>query len=455
MKIIIFGTGSAADKALGQINDSIEILAVTDNDVNKWGKIWNCYNILNPSEIYQYKYDYILICSMYTNEIIESLIQKGVKRDKIIPYFNNINWEEQAKKEKGIRKLVLRQNNSKKIALLTRRNSGCNSRALYNNIPKNIKENFDVSLIDYDDYKKNWDDFEILFTTNMEGRIYKNRINIESWHGFPIKSLGVFEKNCTDNLVNANNGIDYIISYSNFYSFIMSSVFRIDIDKFTSTGMPRNDFLVNREAKKLISQIIKRETKNKRIVYYVPTFRRRIDKQLREGIEVISQTLDLEMIDKYMEDSNSYFIVKKHPVEGDSFIENRFRNVFFLTDDVLRKMDIDFYEILGESDLLITDYSSIYFDYLLLNKPIIFWTKDQEMYEEKRGFLFEHTDSMMPGPNVKTIDELIDALKKFTHDSNWYSTERINLKKLVHAYDDFNSSERVWNTLLSIYDKKR
>lgn len=453
MKIIIFGTGSVAEKALRQINDTIKILAVSDNNMNKWGERWNGHKVINPSEISKYEYDYIIICSMYSSEIVESLIQKGIERAKIILYINNLDWQNQIKKEVEIKKIIFKQHKNKKIALLTGRNSGCNCRALYKNMPEHIKNDFEVFLLDYEEYESRWEDFEVLFTTNLEGRFYKNRINFETWHGFPIKSLGAFEKDCTDNLDNVNDGIDYIISYSNLYTYIMSSVFKIDINKFISTGMPRNDFLINIEARNLLSQMIKRDLINKQVIMYVPTFRKRMDKNVREGSNVVSDIQDLEVIDKYMGDHNSYFLVKKHPVEGDLATETNFENIFFLSDEDFQQMDIDFYEVLGGSDLLITDYSSVYFDYLLLDKPLIFWTKDQEMYEEKRGFLFEHVDKMMPGPNVKTVEELINVLDKFMKDTTWYSIERKNIKELVHTYVDFNSSERAWNALKSIYNK--
>ena len=101
---------------------------------------------------------------------------------------------------------------------------------------------------------------------------------------------------------------------------------------------------------------------------------------------------------------------------------------------------------------MITDYSSVYFDYLLLDKPIIFWTKDLEIYEERRGFLFDNVDKWMPGPKVKTVFELIDAIDKFINNYNWYSSERNNIKNLAHTYQDFNSTNRVWDLLLNIYN---
>ncbi|WP_374717692.1 CDP-glycerol glycerophosphotransferase family protein [Neobacillus sp.] len=451
MDIIIYGTGSTAEKVLAGLNSSVKVVAVTDNNQEKWGHTWHGFKIIAPSRIKSMKVDYILIASMFTGEIIQFLQSMGISRDILIPYYDNFYTEEDRVRERKIRNNLFTNQNNKKIALLTRRNSGCNCRALMDFIPENIKNTFDVSLIGLDEYKNNWMDYEVLFTTNIEGRMFKNRLNFETWHGFPLKTLGVFEKNLTDNLKNTNIGIDYMISYSNMYSYIMSSLFKIDINKFIVTGMPRNDYLINPHSRTLIEKLIKREVSDKQILFYLPTFRRRQDKQLREGNRVFSDIEELQIIDDFLDTNNGCLIIKKHPVEGDNPPTMNFRNIYYINEMDLEALGIDLYQILGGSNLLITDYSSVYFDYLLLNKPIVFWTKDQEQYEEKRGFLFDNLEFMMPGPHVKHVSELKSVLERFRDDPNWYVSQRTELKKMVHHFDDFNSSERVWNYFNKIY----
>ena len=115
MRIIIFGTGSTAERALQQINSEIEIIAVADNNKEKWNKLWNGYNVINPMNIRKYQYDYILVCSMFAVEIIESLMDKGIKRSEIIPYFKNYDWQEQIQMENLIRNKLIKQNTNKKL----------------------------------------------------------------------------------------------------------------------------------------------------------------------------------------------------------------------------------------------------------------------------------------------------------------------------------------------------
>lgn len=451
MKVIIFGTGSTAEKILNEISSSVEVIGFSDNDKRKWGTLWNNMEIFSPFDLKNLEYDFIIIGSMYTKEICYSLIERGINREKIVSYFDNFYTYNDQKREMEIRDEIIQPTRSRSIALLTRRNSGCNCRALYKNIPNTLKKQFEISLIELEEYKRQFEQFEVAFTTNLEGRNYKSKINIEMWHGFPLKTLGYLEKNCTDNFDNTNRGIDYIISYSNFYSYIMSSVFKIDITKFISTGMPRNDFLINVDAEQKLTKLIDKPIGNKKVIFYVPTFRKRRDKINREGMDVFSCDDEFNIIDKYLQKNNIYFFVKKHPVEGDSTNKNQYSNIFFIDDSDLKNMNIDFYEVLGRSDILITDYSSVYFDYLLLNKPIIFWTKDEQEYIDKRGFLFDNHENLMPGPKIKSVDDLLVCISKFNENKYWYDNERKNIKKLVHRYDDFNSSERVWDIFLNKY----
>ncbi|WP_080843995.1 CDP-glycerol glycerophosphotransferase family protein [Cytobacillus gottheilii] len=458
MDIIIFGSGSAAEEALAQISESINIIAISDNDIKKWGTNWNGYRIAPPMELKESKYDFILICSMHTAEILEGLLKMGINREKIVPFFDNIDWfkkyRDQSEKEKLIRNIIFPKRESKKIGLLSRRNSGCNCLALYRKTPTDIKKRFKVELIDLEEYRRSWKEYEIIVTTHMESRNYKSEINIETWHGFPLKALGAMVKN-TDNLGNVDKGIDYIISYSNFYSYMISSVFNIDITKFNTTGMPRNDLLHSPKASTFLSLLTGKKSEHKKVIYYIPTFRRREGVEYIEGDNISNYGDELSIIDQYLGSKDSILLVKKHPFDADLSIEQGYKHIYFVCDEDFKRLNIDFYETLDGSDLLITDYSSVYFDYLLLNKPLVFWTRDQEQYENNRGFLFDNPETMMPGPNVKNVEDLIKAIDRFLVDDKWYSSERTHIKKMVHKYDDFDSSKRVWDLIISKYEGKK
>ena len=108
----------------------------------------------------------------------------------------------------------------------------------------------------------------------------------------------------------------------------------------------------------------------------------------------------------------------------------------------LIKENMDLYEILPHTDMLITDYSSVYFDYLLLNKPIVFINTDLEKYRETRGLLLEPYDQWTPGLKVREFEELIKVIKNsFSEDT--FIKQRKELIDIFHTYKDGKSTERL------------
>lgn len=85
----------------------------------------------------------------------------------------------------------------------------------------------------------------------------------------------------------------------------------------------------------------------------------------------------------------------------------------------------------------------------MLDRPIIFFSKDLEEYKANRGLLLEPYDYWAPGPKALNYNELKGSISTFLKDKNYYSKERETIKNIAHYYKDFNSSERVWK---EIYD---
>jgi len=116
--------------------------------------------------------------------------------------------------------------------------------------------------------------------------------------------------------------------------------------------------------------------------------------------------------------------------------------IFFLLEE-----KIDLYEVINAADLLITDYSSVYFDYLLLDRPIIFTPLDLEQYKKNRGFLAEPYDFWAPGPKCINYNELKNEISKCFRNKKYYEKERKTIKKIVHHYTDGNSTQRIFEMI--------
>ncbi|WP_278276715.1 CDP-glycerol glycerophosphotransferase family protein [Asaccharospora irregularis] len=130
----------------------------------------------------------------------------------------------------------------------------------------------------------------------------------------------------------------------------------------------------------------------------------------------------------------------------------KLENLLFISNDDLDKAGLDLYEILNCADLLITDYSSIYGDFLFMNKPIVFINADIEKYREERGISLEPYDFWTAGPKVKAQDVLETEILKSLEEEDYYRQKREELRDVFYKYKDGNSSLRVWDYIDSVLD---
>ncbi len=218
---------------------------------------------------------------------------------------------------------------------------------------------------------------------------------------------------------------------------IFSKAFRIPKEKVYITGYPRNDILLKNQSVK------KKESKKKKVIY-MPTFRGSVNSDFDLFLQY---GFNVEKIDDFLLKENMQLDIKLHPFNQPSpkLIKKLelSKNIFFLDHDAI-------YEIISEYNILITDYSSIYFDYLLLNRPVIFAPFDQETYlKQDREFYFDY-EEVTPGPKAMNWDEVMESLKIFNKNPQAYSEERKIIKDRFHTYQDNKSTQRVYEAILAI-----
>jgi CDP-glycerol glycerophosphotransferase (TagB/SpsB family) len=127
-------------------------------------------------------------------------------------------------------------------------------------------------------------------------------------------------------------------------------------------------------------------------------------------------------------------------------LDRSLSNVLFVKDE---DIDQDIYTILSETDLLITDYSSVYFDYLLLNKPIIFAPFDLDTYTANERPLYYNYADVTPGPKARNWDEVIECIEAIVRESEVYEEQRLKVGSTFNAYHDGNSSQRVYQAIVA------
>ncbi len=231
---------------------------------------------------------------------------------------------------------------------------------------------------------------------------------------------------------------DYIFSPSPFVSDMLLPKF-IGPANVVVTGYPRSKVLFedvlggeihsDEQMRKTLT-----DTRYTKRILYAPTFRR------GEQSADLDATLDLERLKQWLTEHNYLLVLSLHPKYLDQVRSIKSDNIRFIDDS-------DIYPLMSSFDLLITDYSSIFSDFILLDRPIIFYPYDLEEYTEKEG-LTRPYDEITPGEKIRTAGEFIPALERALSKDTWQS-ERERVRKLYHTHIDGKASERIIETLLN------
>mgnify|MGYP001039481408 CR=1 FL=1 len=362
------------------------------------------------------------------------------------------------------------ENKKKKILLVKTNNSGSNTLALYKNVPEDFKEIYDIELVNQstsESYINKVKNADILVLTEANVTVDKkysntSQIIVELWHGFPLKSMGYADKNESNlNFVSDRwKQIDYMVSYSTLYNQIMYECLHMDPDIFQITGMPRNDLLLNsvNDDRKILANLFSLDTSNEKIAFFMPTYRKvmfngRQDTSLVRNNLFGLENFSYEDLNIFLKKNNIELFIKLHPIEEIMYQDQGigdFEHLHIITDAILSENNLDLYEIIGVSDMLLTDYSSVFFDYLLLNKPLIFLPVDKQEYSENRGFILTDYNQWTPGPKVYNQQDLQDNMLQNLRNPELYKSEREGIRDKVHQYTTNDSSERVWQFIRDI-----
>lgn len=277
----------------------------------------------------------------------------------------------------------------------------------------------------------------------------ENQIILSTWHGTPLKRLA-FDM---DNVASANPNYkldfyqqsrnwDYLIAANKYSENIFESAFMYPKDRILTYGYPRNDILKN------FSDDYQKQLKSKfniplskKVILYAPTWRD--DEYHKAGHYKFNLSLDLKLLKQELGE-DYVIILRMHYFISDNIDLSGFENFAY---DYSKYNDInDLYII---SDLLITDYSSVFFDFANLKKPILFFTYDIEKYKDMlRGFYID-VENDLPGPLLYTTDEVIDSIKHIKKIEEQFASKYINFYNIFCNLDDGNASQRVVQKVFS------
>lgn len=261
----------------------------------------------------------------------------------------------------------------------------------------------------------------------------KNRLIINLWHGVPLKKIALMENDLSKvtkiyfKYIFSKN-YSYVLTTSNELIDIMQQSFGVEEKKVKVLGQPRNDAIFKKnERKKILNDLYGELPDYTKIMLYAPTFRDNNHTRFFP-FDDFNQT----ELDEFLKKNKFLIFIRCHQSESKNPLKIKSERIKFINQD---KID-DIMDIINIFDLLITDYSSIYIDYLLTLNPIIFLPYDKNDYLKTRGFNFDY-DSVTPGPKPNTFREFTKEVLNLLNDESYYYSER---KKLNMFFNEVNQS---------------
>lgn len=252
----------------------------------------------------------------------------------------------------------------------------------------------------------------IIDSSNFVHKVHKNQIRIHLKHGMPVKDAYSYTKK--------TGKVDLICVPSDYWTDITAREHCVSPDKIKPLGFPRNDVLIP-------------ASHQYKTIIWMPTFRKNafdssadinfdFDDIMPFGLPFIKSEKELIEINKLFNMNSAYLFVRLHPSQDISKINlSEMSNIIICNNDFLKEKGISLYSLLCFTDALITDYSSVYYDYLYLDKPIAVTVPDFEPYKKHHGILFKdlpHMKESLPAVYPENYEELMSFFNDVFSEKN-------------------------------------
>ena len=255
--------------------------------------------------------------------------------------------------------------------------------------------------------------------------LHKKRLIINLWHGVPLKKIALLDPNLKKaariyfKKIFSEN-YTCILTTSHELIPLMARSFAVSEDKIKVWGQPRNDGLFQKnDCHEILGQLFPDLPEYTKTVLYAPTFRDYGQVQLFPF-----KDFDQKQLEAFLDEKNMLLFIRPHVADQGSAAPYLGKRIRFLGNEQAE----DVTGILNIFDCLITDYSSIYIDYLLTDKPMIFLPYDRQQYLDGRGMNFDY-DDVTPGPKPETFNDFLDALSP---KEDFWKSERTRVNRLFN-----------------------
>ena len=292
-------------------------------------------------------------------------------------------------------------------------------------------------------------------------------LKVNLWHGVPLKKIERDIAQSNNALAQANHGsplvraankvlrpqlserYDYILGTSRATCERLAGAFGVATSQVINGGYPRTDVLLSRdddarfrmpEEERVIEQCRAYRREGTRVLFYMPTFR-----DWRNNADRVIP-IDWKALDALLLAHGGALFCKLHPND-----QARLPDLAGLSRVHLVPSTVDPYPVLRHTDALISDYSSIFFDYLLLDRPLVFYPYDLDDYRKYSRALYDDYDTVTPGPKAYDADglhrTLTALLSSYDQHASRYAAERAAVRDRFYEHVDDGASSRLFDAL--------
>jgi teichoic acid glycerol-phosphate primase len=267
---------------------------------------------------------------------------------------------------------------------------------------------------------------------------------IQLWHAAgAIKKFGLEDPSIQDRTPDAikrfrkvYDRFDYVAVGSERMATIFQQSFGLSDERMLRVGIPRTDFFFDESEKETAKKKLMDDMPligEKKVILYAPTFRNE---------HLINPEIALDIKALYEKLSDQYILLLRLHPAVQATVENQFPGFVF---NVSKGYDIN--QLLVITDILITDYSSIPFEFSLLEKPMIYYAYDLQEYHQERGFQ-EDYEKLVPGPVVESTEEIIKIIEK-----NEFDMERV--RAFAAEWNQYSTGNSSRNMVEALYKKDK
>ena len=277
----------------------------------------------------------------------------------------------------------------------------------------------------------------LIFSNIFLKKHKRNQLVINLMHGSPLKvPVGYWE----------GDTCDYVITQADVFNDKVAEILGVPTSKMVALGYPRTDILNNKGDTKEKLGI----SYNAKMIVWMPTFRKNESSGIvycdinKLGVPLLESEQSFDRINNGLKENGAVLIIKLHPAEDvNQMTLKNYSNILFISNKELAENNITVYQMLADSDALITDYSSVYYDYLLVDRPIGLIIDYIEKFEKKSKFAYGKYTDFVKGTYISSLDDFEQFIISLKMGRDLYSEERKIAMNKYCQYKDFKSTQRV------------